>query len=164
MKMETIARALLTVLILGIITALLYIFADDLKLNNLSMDFSKTISVKKLPKRPGYHTDPIIEFKNRRIVHLGDYTTNIVREGKATKFFKSKITVHTTGEEASEEIKRENILIRDAVIDALSSKRYEEIATQEGKLQLKDEVRDAINGRLRTGQVEEVFFTQFIIQ
>lgn len=148
----------------GIVTVLIIYLSTDFKMENTSLDFSKTISNKKLPKTPGYHTQPIIEFNNRTMVHLGDYTTNIIRNGKTTRFFKTKVSVRTSDEDVSEEIKRKNIVIRDAVIKALGSKHFEQVATQEGKLELKKEVAAAINERLTEGKVEEVFFTQFIVQ
>ncbi len=128
------------------------------------MDFSENLSNKKLPKTPGYHREPIIEFKNRTMVHLGDFTTNIVKDGKSTKFLKTKVSVRTEHEDVSEEIKKRNVVIRDSVIKALSSKQFAEVATERGKLNLKEEVGETINNLLSEGKVEEVFFTEFIVQ
>ncbi len=147
----------------GIVAVSFIYLLTRMEFENISMDFSGTISNKKLPKTPGYHTEPIIEFKNPTVVHLGDFTTNIVQGGKSTKFLKTKVTVHTTGREVSEEIKARNVLIRDAVIEALSSRQFEEVATPRGKLRLKEDVNEALNRFLQEGEVEEVFFTEFII-
>jgi flagellar FliL protein len=98
------------------------------------------------------------------MVHLGDFTTNIVQGGKSTKFLKTKVSVRTSDEDVSEEIKKSNVVIRDSVIKALSSKQFEQVATQQGKLLLKEEVSKTLNGILTEGEVEEVFFTEFIIQ
>ena len=71
--------------------------------------------------------------------------------------------MRTSGEAVSEEIKRKNILIRDVVIGALSDKRFEEVATQLGKEKLKQEINDLMNEVLEEGEVDEVFFTEFIV-
>ncbi|MDX1294998.1 MAG: flagellar basal body-associated FliL family protein [Sulfurimonadaceae bacterium] len=164
MDAKTLSRIIITLIVTVIVSVSFILLLTKLEFENLSMDFSGVISNKKLPKTPGYHTEPIIEFKNRTMVHLGDFTTNIVAGGKSTKFLKTKVSVRTSDEDVSEEIKKRNVVIRDSVIKALSSKQFEQVATQRGKLLLKDEVSETLNGILSEGEVEEVFFTEFIIQ
>lgn len=161
---KTLSRILLTVMATVIVSVSLVYVLTQMEFENISMDFSGNISNKKLPKTPGYHKEPIIEFKNRTMVHLGDFTTNIVRDGKSTVFLKTKVSLKTANEEVSEEIKRRNVVIRDTVIKALSSKQFEQVATERGKLKLKEEVGTTLNGMLGDGSVEEVFFTEFIVQ
>ena len=54
--------------------------------------------------------------------------------------------------------------IRDLVIVHLSGKIYRDVATPEGKNQLKEELRVKINALLSRGQVREVMFTSFAVQ
>jgi flagellar FliL protein len=164
MDTKTLSRIILTVFASVIVAVSFIYLLTQLEFKNISMDFSGTISNKKLPKTPGYHTVPIIETKNPTMVHLGDFTTNIVQGGKSTKFLKTKVAVRTSSKETSEEIRERNVLIRDAVIKALSSKQFEQVATASGKLRLKEDVNEALNKFLEKGEVEEVFFTEFIIQ
>lgn len=164
MNSQQMGRIVLTIFFGGIVALSLLYLLSDATFGNISLDFSKNLSNKKLPKTPGYFREPIIEFKNRTMVHLGDFTTNIVQDGKSTRFFKTKVSLRTSSEETSEEIKAKNVLIRDAVIKALSDKRFEEVATQEGKLTLKQDVNDALDAILTEGEVNEVYFTEFIIQ
>ena len=164
MNMQKISRVILTVFLVGIVAVSFIYMVTEMKFENISMDFSKNLSNKKLPKTPGYHRNPIIEFKNRTTVHLGDFTTNIVQGGRSTKFLKTKVTVRTENEKVSEEIVKRNVLIRDSVIKALSSKQFADVATPRGKMALKAEVGEALNSHLQEGKVEEVFFTEFIIQ
>lgn len=159
MKSKKTGSLLLIFLIIGIVSFSMIYLVKDVK-----VDYSKTLPKKKIPKGPGYHRKPIVDFRDRTLVHLGDFTTNTVRDSKAEKFLKTKISVKTSNRDVSEEIQKHNILIRDAVIKALSSKRFEEIATPEGKMKLKDDISRNINSLIREGRIKEVYFTEFIIQ
>jgi len=57
--------------------------------------------------------------------------------------------------------------VRSAVILLLSAKSAEELATPQGKLKLKSQVKQVINGAMDSGEdepVKSVLFTSFIIQ
>jgi len=161
--MKNFGKVILAVLLFGIVAGSLYYLVTDFQVNKVSLDFTNTASKRKVSKEMGYHTEPVIEFKNPTMVHLGDFTTNIIENGKP-QFLKTKISLRTDSKETSEQIKRQNILIRDSVIDVLGSRRFGEVATPRGKENLKEGINEAINARLNGGAVEEVFFTEFIIQ
>lgn len=55
-------------------------------------------------------------------------------------------------------------ILRDIIIQVLSSKQIEEIATRDGKERLKDEMVKAVNRALIDGQIKNVYFTTFVIQ
>lgn len=65
------------------------------------------------------------------------------------------------GEQASypEEAK-----VRDAIINALSSKKYSELLTEDGKTVLKEEIKTQLNSILKEMKVHDVFFTSFAMQ
>jgi flagellar FliL protein len=52
--------------------------------------------------------------------------------------------------------------IRDIIIIVLSSKTYAEVSTKEGKDELREEIRDKVNLFLTKGQINRVYFTEFI--
>ncbi len=64
------------------------------------------------------------------------------------------------------EMKEKEALVRDAVIQVLSSKRAEDLLTNQGKSSLKEELVEAINTALDFPEpsVVAVYFTEFIIQ
>ena len=64
----------------------------------------------------------------------------------------------------TEEAKRRMPQIRDLIITELSGKTYREVATPQGKEQLKEELRLRINQLLQLGQLKEVMFTSFAVQ
>ncbi len=133
-------------------------------MKEVKVDYSKTLPQKRVPKGPGYHRKPIIDFKDRTLVHLGDFTTNTVADNKAKKFLKTKISVRTSDEDVSEELQVRNIIVRDAVIEVMSSNTFEEIASPQGKEKLKENLTRGINKIVTEGEIEEVYFTEFIVQ
>ena len=54
--------------------------------------------------------------------------------------------------------------LRDLIIDIFRSKQAAEISTLEGTDNLRMEIKDQVNKRLNSGQLTEVFFTEFMIQ
>ncbi|MCA9821640.1 MAG: flagellar basal body-associated FliL family protein [Dehalococcoidia bacterium] len=54
--------------------------------------------------------------------------------------------------------------IWDAITDVMGGKTLDEVATTEGREQLKAELREAINHELHHQQVENVFFVTFVTQ
>ncbi len=55
-------------------------------------------------------------------------------------------------------------LIEDAIIGLLTAKSSTDVASPEGKLQLKNEIKDRLNHLLGGEQVSNVYFTQFLMQ
>jgi flagellar basal body-associated protein FliL len=56
------------------------------------------------------------------------------------------------------------IPIRDELISALSGKTRGDLAAEKGRAELKQHMKEIINGKLRKEQVEKIYFTEFIIQ
>jgi len=54
--------------------------------------------------------------------------------------------------------------MRDGLITLLASRTREEVSTEEGRDQLKRDVKEVVNRMLRRAEVKEVYFTQFVIQ
>jgi flagellar FliL protein len=54
--------------------------------------------------------------------------------------------------------------VRDTILGVLAEARVDELQTAKGKNQLKEDVLHALQGRLPELRVEEVYFTEFLIQ
>ena len=54
--------------------------------------------------------------------------------------------------------------VRDEILRILQGKSYEDIATVQGKLFLKDQISESLSGILRQGIVKDIFFSQFKIE
>ena len=62
------------------------------------------------------------------------------------------------------EIDRQKPLIENVITDVLTSKTFDEIFTVEGKLALREQLREQINLQLRNRHVQRVLITDFVIQ
>ena len=54
--------------------------------------------------------------------------------------------------------------IRDTILMILPSKHFEEIASMEGKIALRDEIIAKLNGLFNQRVVTNIFFTEFVVQ
>jgi flagellar FliL protein len=63
-----------------------------------------------------------------------------------------------------DELERRLPQIRDTILMLLPSKQYADIATTAGKLALRDEIMNKLNGFLKKGQINTIYFTEFVVQ
>jgi len=112
----------------------------------------------------GYVRTGRVEFKAKDIFFLGDFTTNMANHDRAGKFVRVEIRLKMSDTDLVDELKDKNIVLRDAVITEMSLKRFSEVSTQKGKEQLKENIKNRLNGILSDGDIEEVYFTKFIVQ
>jgi flagellar FliL protein len=54
--------------------------------------------------------------------------------------------------------------IRDAILMILPTKKYDDISTTEGKIALRNELMENINGLMTKGHVNNIYFTEFVVQ
>jgi len=94
---------------------------------------------------------------------MDQFIVNLYNEG-SSRYLKSTINFELSMAELSVEMDTKKPLIRDIVIKTLSAKTYEEISTIRGKENLKDEIAMKVNQVLSDGQVNNLFFTDFVIQ
>ncbi len=94
---------------------------------------------------------------------MDQYIVNLYNEG-SSRYLKTTINFELSIPELSAEMDTKKPLIRDIVIKTLSAKTYEEISTIRGKENLKDEIVSKVNQVLTDGQVNNIFFTDFVIQ
>lgn len=97
------------------------------------------------------------------LVGMEAFVVNIA-DGNRTRFLKVGITLEVTDDESKDEIVHRMPQIRDTIITQASSKEYREVRDMQGKKQLRLEIQRDINSFLSRGEVEQVFFTEFVIQ
>lgn len=54
--------------------------------------------------------------------------------------------------------------VRDAILMILPTKNYDDISTSEGKVALRSQVMEKINSLMTTGRVNNIYFTEFVVQ
>lgn len=90
-------------------------------------------------------------------------TVNPASSGGA-RYLMMNIGLEAAKEATIEELKGREIVVRDTIIKLLSVRTVEELAQVETRTVLKEEMRDAINATLRKGQIDRVYFTQYVLQ
>ncbi len=94
---------------------------------------------------------------------LDQFIVNLFSED-GSRYLKTTMNLEMSVPELATELDAKKPLIRDIIIKALSAKSYEEISTIAGKENLKDEIVSNVNAVLKDGQINNVFFTDFVIQ
>ena len=112
----------------------------------------------------GYVRTGRVEYKARDVFFLGDFTTNMATNDRAGKFVRFEVRLKMSDTDLVNELKYKNIILRDAVIEEMSLKRFSQVATEKGKMALKDGIKTRLNSVLDDGEINEVYLTKFIIQ
>ncbi len=56
------------------------------------------------------------------------------------------------------------MVVRDTIIKILGTRTVDELANIESRTALKDEIRLAVNGILTEGEINRMYFTQYVLQ
>ena len=92
-----------------------------------------------------------------------DFTVNLADPGQR-RYLKASVAFATGHKNLEKEILDRRPEIRDLVIELFRSRTVSDLNTMIGTEKLREEIRSQINERLRTGEILEVYFTEFIIQ
>lgn len=101
-------------------------------------------------------SEPVIQEVETFLVNLSD------PGGK--RYLKLTMKARLSGKELQEEFVSRTFEIRDAIIMLLSSKEFREIAKPEDKATLKQEIIFQLNRLVKKGQVQDIYFTEFLVQ
>jgi flagellar FliL protein len=91
------------------------------------------------------------------------FLVNLADPG-SKRFLKVTMKAKLDSMQLSEEFKSRLFELRDSILMILTSKTSEEVASPEDKLTLKREILTALNKSLHKGQVQDIYFTEFLIQ
>lgn len=80
------------------------------------------------------------------------------------KYLKVSIHIELSCSKIAEKAKNKTPQIRDAIITLLTNKTSGELITPEGKLFLKDEIKQRVNQTLGENSVINVYLTDFVMQ
>ncbi len=94
---------------------------------------------------------------------LDPFLVNLADPGRP-RFLKVVIQLELSGEEVSAELDTLRPKVRDALLTLLSSKTSADLVSIADKERLRNEIIHRLNSFLSTGQVKEVYFTEFVVQ
>jgi len=91
---------------------------------------------------------------------LESFLVNISSD-QGPKFLQTQMELELTDSATEDEITKKKAAIRDAIIVLLSSRSYKQIRETSGMMALRQGILRSVNNLLTSGQVREVYFTQF---
>lgn len=94
---------------------------------------------------------------------LNTFTVNLMSSG-GQRYLKTQMSLELSNKDLAIELNAKKAVIRDKIIGVLSSKTFQEISTTKGKNRLSQQIINVLNPMLSDGAIQNVFFTQFIIQ
>jgi flagellar protein FliL len=97
------------------------------------------------------------------LLKMEDFVVNIMHKD-ATRFLKIGITLEAKDMESNERIKSRMPQITDAVLLLVGNKQFDQIKDLQGKLQLKADLIAHINSLIGIDEVNDIFFTDFVVQ
>ncbi len=97
------------------------------------------------------------------IYPLETFIVNLADAGEP-RYLKITVNLELEESDAEEEVDRRLPQIRDLFLSLLPTKKSEQLQNMEGKQAVKDELVENLNAILQTGQVSQIYFTDFVIQ
>lgn len=84
--------------------------------------------------------------------------------GQPRRLIKVEMTFEMLDKDGFEEIVRNSPAARDAIVQILNRKSFDDVETIQGKLFLKDQIAVTLNQTMRAGVVKDIYFNDFLVQ
>lgn len=85
-------------------------------------------------------------------------------DSEGRRFLMVKLGIESTNASVLDEVSAKQVVVRDTVLKLLARRTVAELAAVELRTELKEELRAAVNGVLRDGEVQRLYFTQYVLQ
>jgi len=102
------------------------------------------------------------EIAEGQMIKAGEFTTNI-SDVKGSRYLKVIVYLQYADTGAAENSKATMPIIQDTILGILASKTVQDLDVSHRE-DLKDEIKDSLNEKLGADSIQEVYFTDFIIQ
>lgn len=106
---------------------------------------------------------PVDEIKKESLFELETFTVNLAQGDGPRRYVRLNAVLKLSEDTEFTEVEARKPQIRDTIINILNSKRPEDLLKREGKYNLKQEIRSAINSFLVDGSVVDIFYVGFQI-
>ena len=93
---------------------------------------------------------------------MDPFNTNL--DGLPRQFIRVQMSIEMYDKGGFEELVTLGGRGRDAILRILNSKRYQDVDSVQGKLQLKNDIIAYLNKQLKHGVVKNIYFTKFQVQ
>ncbi len=104
------------------------------------------------------------ETNNIGVIHsLNSFVVNLADRG-GKRYLKVTIDLEMDNEKMKEEIEKRLPQVRNTLLMILPSKTFADVSTMDGKTSLRDEILTELNTLLTSGEITNLYFTDFVIQ
>lgn len=138
-------------LFLGMVGAGFFILWN--KISQLPLDPSK---VAEMPVKEDENVIGPLYTLDTMIVNLADHG------GK--RYLRVTMALELSDSESLDTVESRLPQIRDAVLMILPTKTYDDVSTTDGKIALRNQVMGKINTLMTKGRVNNIYFTEFVVQ
>ena len=97
------------------------------------------------------------------IYTLDTFIVNLADKG-GKRYLRVSIDLELQNPEMQEEIVKRLPQVRDSILMILPSKRFDDIRSMDGKIALRNEILETLNGFLTQGQITKIYFKEFVVQ
>lgn len=97
------------------------------------------------------------------IFPLDTFIVNLADKG-GKRYLRITIDLELGSEELEAEVAKRLPQVRDSILTILPTKTFEDISSANGKIALRDQMLERINGLLARGQVTNIYFKEFVVQ
>jgi|YNPMSStandDraft_2_1061718.scaffolds.fasta_scaffold00176_32 flagellar FliL protein len=148
---EWILSNMITVIVAVVISVVVSFFIINAVTSKKSEEVYRTVKITPKPA-------PLAIFM------LDDFRLNTA-DIDEPRFVRAKIILGYNGgnKQLQTELVERKVQLRDIVLRILNRKEKRDIDTEEGKERLKEEIKKEINNILVNGEIEEVYFDEFVI-
>lgn len=129
------------------------------------------------PRRPGSETAPppaqgssgaegdpaAAESVGPINIEFKPFTVNL-NDVSGKRYLKLAMSIEADNEALAGEINAKMPQFRDIILLLLSSLSYDDIATLDGKMRLRNQMLNRINTQLSTGKIKNIYFSEFVVQ
>jgi len=166
MLMIIIIVVLILIIIIGAVVAVLLMGSDDeASINNAPQAQERSVDTHKT-KRSVSSSSSLSERKLNDIgvlYPLDTFTVNL-KSDSGRRYLKATMSLELDSPELSHELDSKAPVLRDRIIRILSSKTLEEISSKKGKQKVSEQIMDTLNAMITDGQIQGIYFTEFVIQ
>ena len=122
--------------------------------------------VSQVPVDPSKVAEMAVEEEENVIGPLYPLDTMIVNlsDDGGKRYLRVTMALELSDPESVDTIESRLPQIRDAVLMILPTKTYDDVSTTDGKIALRNQVMEKINTLMTKGRVNNIYFTEFVVQ
>ncbi len=122
--------------------------------------------ISQVPVDPSKVAEMSVEEEENVIGPLYPLDTMIVNlsDDGGKRYLRVTMALELSDPDSVETIESRLPQIRDAVLMILPTKTYDDVSTTDGKIALRNQIMEKINTLMTKGRVNNIYFTEFVVQ